>query len=155
MALFAACSTYQAGTGTQLPFASIQVAPVENLALAPQAHDLMSSELRRALNQNAELALVNSDAEAELQVVLTNFRREVAATRGEDTVLARKYTLYLSLEASLLKEDGQSYWFKDRPYEVSLDVFLDSGQPQAERQGMVLLCQKAADTIASGILQTW
>lgn len=156
IALASGCSSYQAGTGGTLPFESISVNKVENLALVPQAHDLLNAELRRSLNSDPRLQLLaTNNGDAQLEVSIQDYRRELAATRSDDTVLARKYTLYMTLEVSLAKADGESYWFRNRPYQVSLDVFLDSGQTNAESQGLVLLCQKAADQIADSILQTW
>ena len=45
---WAGCAHYQAGDGSAPPFTSLQVAPVTNLSLAPQANAVINNDVRQA-----------------------------------------------------------------------------------------------------------
>lgn len=98
-----ACAHYQLGTGSTVSFRTLYVAPVENKTLLPQARALLSTQLRETLLRDGRVTLVDSPASADatLQVVISDYHREIAAVREDDTGLARKFNLVLGTICTL------------------------------------------------------
>jgi len=148
------CAHYQAGDGTSVPFSSIQISPVKNQSLAPQITQVLNHDLRESFIRNGKLR-VEDGADATLKVTLTRYERETIATNSQDTGLARKYALTLSATCDLLNPGSETPYFSARVVTASLDIFLDSGQTQAETQAMPLLSKKLAEAISKEVLQVW
>jgi len=162
----AGCSHYQVGTQGQLAFDTIYVAPVGNKAVLPQAQVIMSTQLRDALAKDGRVTLVNSPqaADVTLTVVLTDYHRDVAAVREQDTGLASKFTLTLTAVCTLRDNRQGRAYFASRPVSVARDVFTDSGQPsspltgdqlQAEYNTVPLLGESLASKVAHEVLDVW
>ncbi|MCZ6674707.1 MAG: LPS assembly lipoprotein LptE [Verrucomicrobia bacterium] len=148
------CAHYQAGDGSSAPFSSIQISPIKNLSLAPQINQVLNHDLREVFIQRGKVAVENT-GEASLKVTLTGYNRETVATNSQDTGLARKYALTLSASCDLINRGGNSNYFTERPVEVSVEVFLDSGQTRTETNAIPLLSKKLAEAIANEVLQVW
>lgn len=155
--LTAGCAGYRLGTGSQLEFSTLHVAPVQMKALVPQAQPILTSAIRDAFMKDGRLALVSHPAAdgASLQVIVRDYRRDVATVRPGDTGLARKFIVTLTVEASLANPADGRIFFTGRVIEVKRDVFTDSGQQQAEYQILPLLAQDLADKLTHAVLDTW
>jgi hypothetical protein len=153
----AGCAHYQLGTEGKLAFATLDVAPVANKTLLPQAQAIVSTQMREAFIRDARLTLVNSAAEADatLSVTLRDYHREIAAARADDTGLARKFTLTLATTCTLRDNRSGKVLFADRSVSVHRDAFTDSGQLQSEYQTLPLLAEALAQKIAHAVLDTW
>lgn len=153
----AGCSHYHLGTGSQLAFSSLYVAPVNMRALIPQAQPILGSALREGFLHDGRVSLVNDPAAAQavLAITVRDYHRDVATVRAGDTGLARKFIVTLGAEATLTETATGRVLFKDRPIVVKRDVFTDSGQQQAEYQILPLLAQDLAGKATHAVLDTW
>jgi hypothetical protein len=152
---FQSCAHYQSGDGTAVPFNSIQISPVVNKSQAPQINQVLNHDLRETFIQSGKVMVESSGANAQLDVTVTGFQRETIATNSQDTGLARKYAITLTSNCSLINLLDETPYFSDRRIEVTLDIFLDSGQTQAETIAMPELSKKLAQTIANEVLHVW
>lgn len=155
--LTAGCTGYRLGTGSQLEFSSLHVAPVQMKALIPQAQPILTAAIRDAFVHDGRVALNSApeSAGASLRVIVRDYRRDVATVRPGDTGLARKFTITLTAEASLVNPSDGRIFFTGRMIEVKRDVFTDSGQQQAEYQILPLLAQDLAGRLTHAVLDTW
>jgi hypothetical protein len=144
------------GDPGKLPFSSIHVAPPINTSLAPQASPLLGAGLIRALDRSGRVTIAaESEADAVLTITITNYRREVAAERSDDTVLARKWRVILTAECTLTnRRDGQAL-FTRRPVSAFDEVYVDSGLVPAEYQNMPVLTDRLAQEITREVLGAW
>jgi Lipopolysaccharide-assembly len=162
------CAHYQLGTSSKPTFTTLYVEPVTTKILLPQSQATVETQLRTAFLRDGRLSLVNSPeaAEATLKLHLTDYRREVATQRRDDTGLARKFTLTLSVDCTLSdRRTGRSI-FEHRIIEVRRDAYSDSGQKlpsgavvsgqlQAEYQSLPLLAEALAEKITHTVLDVW
>jgi len=153
----AGCGHYQLGTTGKLSFATLHVAPVTMRTLVPQADPIIGTQLREAFVRDGRVRLANSPdaAEATLQLTVRDYRRDVATVRPGDTGLARKFTVTLSADATLIDNRTGAVLFQDREIVARRDLFTDSGQLQAEYQLLPLLAQDLAARTAHAVLDTW
>lgn len=151
------CTGYQLGTGSEVKFSSLFVAPIVTDALIPQARVLVGTQVREALIRDGRVTLVNSaeQADAVLTIHLSSYDRTVSVSRQDDTGLARRFNVSLKAKATLLDQRTQRTYFADRPLEVSRGVFTDSGLVPAEYEALPLLAEKLADETVHAVLDTW
>lgn len=153
--LLQGCAHYQSGSGAVLPFNSIEISPVTNNSQAPQVTQVLNHDLRETFIRSGKVQVENSDAQTRLVVDLIGYDRETIATNSQDTGLARKYAITLTANCSLLDLTREAPYFSNRKVRATLDVFLDSGQTQAETQAIPLLSKKLSEAIATEVLQVW
>ncbi|HYP17664.1 MAG TPA: LptE family protein [Opitutus sp.] len=151
------CANYQLGTGGKLAFTTLYVEPVENKTLLPQAQAILSSHLRDAFERDGRVTLVNSAdaADATLHVAVRDYRREVTSVREEDTGLARKFTLTLTVDCTLQDRRRGQALFSNREIRVQRDAFTDGGQLQSEYQSLPLLAEALAKKLTHTVLDVW
>ena len=151
------CANYRLGTGSPAPFATLHLEPVTSQVMVPQAPALLATRLREAFIRDGRTRPVNApaDAEATLTVVITDFRREIAAARSDDTGLARKFNLTLGAHCTLRDPRTGAVRWERRPVSVVREVFTDSGQLQAEYQVLALLTEALAAKVLHAALDTW
>ncbi len=154
--LMTGCANYQLGTGAKLSFTTLYVAPVQTRVVIPQAQAIVSTQVRAAFGKDTRITLVNTEGEADavLSLTLTDYHREAAVSRANDTGLARKFVLTLGATATLKARDGHAF-FTDRPLNVQRDAFTDSGQLQAEYQMLPQLADALAEKATHAVLDTW
>jgi hypothetical protein len=164
--LCAGCSHYQLGTEGRLAFATLYVEPVENRSHLPQAQAIVGEQIRDALEKDGRVTLVNSpqEADATLKVVLTDYKRQVAAVREQDTGLAGKLALTLGATCTLTNNRSGRPYFSGRSVDAERGAFTDSGQPgsslvgdqlQSEYNTLPFLAQRLADNVAHAVLDVW
>ncbi len=97
---------------------------------------------------------------------ITDYRREVATQRRDDTGLARKFALTLGVRCTLKDRRAGKDLFTNREILVRRDAYTDSGQNlpsgtsvsgqlQAEYQALPLLADALADKVAHAVLDVW
>lgn len=168
VAFLSGCKSYQFGNPTELPFKSIYIQPATNESFAPQAQALLSSQIREAFIRDGRAKLVTSeeDADAVLLVNLTEYGRQAAARRREDTALARDFDLTLTAEVSLFNQNKGDYYFQERELSERSNAYADNpyADPgalqtqdflQAEYQAMPRLTRDLARKIADEVLSPW
>lgn len=155
--LLGGCTHYRLGTGGTLSFQRVYVAPVVNETGLPQAVALVSSQVREHLLRDGRVALASSpeDADATLTLTLTDYGREVATVRPDDTGLARKFNLTLTAKATLREQRTGKSLFDDRVVTSRKQAFTDSGQLQAEAQTLPLLADSLAESVRNAVLDVW
>lgn len=156
-AALSGCAHYQLGTGTTPSFRTLYVAPVANRTLAPQAQAILSTRVRDAFLRDARVLPVNAapGADAEITLVITEYRREIAAARENDTGLARKFNLTLTVTGTLRDQRSGRVLWEDRPISAMREVFTDSGQLQSEYEVMPLLAEALALRVLRAALDSW
>lgn len=168
LGLLSACSHYRLGTDAKPAFATLYVTPVTTKILLPQAQALIESQIRGAFLRDGRVALVNSPeaAEAILTLNITEYRREVATQRRDDTGLARKFALTLGVDCTLTQRQPALTLFEKRTVTVRRDAYTDSGQKlttgaavsgqlQSEYQALPLLADALAEKITHVVLDVW
>jgi hypothetical protein len=153
----AGCSHYHLGTGGQLTFRTLYLAPVENKTLLPDARALVSTRLRETFIRDGRVTLVNSPeaADVTLTIAISDYHREIATVREGDTGLARKFNLTLGTTCTLRDNRGAKNIFENRLVSVQRESFTDSGQIQSEYQTLPLLAESLADKLSHTVLDVW
>ena len=156
LAVVSGCAHYHLGPPGAVGFHTLFVAPAANAAFAPQASALVTTQVREAFARDGRISLAAgpSDADVVLRTKLVAYERTVAASRRDDTGLARKYAVTLRAEITLSDRSGRIL-IDRRSVRTTRDVFLDSGLPQAEYQTMPLFAEALATEIAHAVLDTW
>jgi hypothetical protein len=154
---FAGCAHYQLGQGNRAPFNRLFLEPVADRARVPQSRALLDLRLREAFIRDGRSSLVAAatDADATLSVAIADYRREVIAVRENDTGLARKFNVQLTLSCRLRDNRAGRVIWEDRIITVTREVFTDSGQLQAEYQTLPLLAESAAAQVVHAALDVW
>jgi hypothetical protein len=166
LSLAAGCSHYELGSSARLPFHTLYVTPVANKVLLPQAQAIVSTQLRRKFEEDGRVELVDSaaDADATLTVVITDYHREIAAVRENDTGLASKFVLTLGVTCTLRDNNSSKPFFEKRVVTVQEGSYTDNGMPssvapgdqlQSEYNTLPLLADALADKVSHVVLDVW
>lgn len=152
----AGCSHYHLGKSGKPAFQTVYVAPVVNVAFAPQASALVATQVRNSFATDGRLALAAGPdaAEASIAIKLLSYSREVVAARRSDTGLARKFAVTLRAELTVTDRAG-TVLVNVRPLQVTREIFTDSGQQQAEYENMQLLAEALGREVVHSVLDTW
>jgi hypothetical protein len=154
----AGCAHYHLGPSGALPFATLYVPPARVLATVPQAAAPVSQMLRQSLLQEGNLRLADqADADATLEVVLTNYQRGADATQQNNTLNAVSFTLQLEATCTLVDNRSGKVYFKDRKIEVLEQAFVQSGVSfnESEYQAMPRLARDLSQKIKDAVVDTW
>lgn len=151
------CAHYHLGTTGKLTFSTIYIEPVANKSMLPQAQAIVSTQLGEVFSRDSRVTLVNSPeaADVTLKVVISDYHREVATVREDDTGLARKFTLTLIVLCTLRDNHEGKMLFENRRVSVHRDAFTDGGQLQSEYQTLPLLAAALADKVSHTVLDVW
>lgn len=151
------CSHYRLGAETGPTFFTLHVSVVSSETVLPQARAIISAQLRDAFIKDGRVRLVDSSdgADATLTMTLVTYERGVAVVRTDDTGLARRLDLALSVRTSLFDNRSQTPIFTDRPIVARRGAFTDSGQLQSEYQAVPLLATQLAEQTVKAVLTTW
>lgn len=155
--LLSGCANYRLGTGGQVSFRTLYVAPVVNESNAPQTVAIVSTQLREAFLHDSRVILVNTpeEADATLTVHLLKYSREGQTRQTVDTGLVRKFDVTLDAEATLRDNRNNKLLFDKRKVQATRQVFVDSGQLQAEYQNIPLLAETLAKNVLGASLDVW
>lgn len=164
----AACKTYKLGHPAALPFATIYIEPVKNDSFAPQIQTLLSTQVREAVLRDGRIQLVADpqQADAVLQLRLTDYDRLASARRQDDTERAQTFDLSLRLQLSLYDPHNDRFYFQDRPVAARTTGYLNNpyaavGAPatqgliQSEFNAMPRLARELGQKAANELLSTW
>lgn len=155
--LVSGCAHYQLGTGSKVAFRTLYVEPVTNRTLLPQSQALLSTYVRQAFARDARITLVNSAAlaDATLAIAITDYHRDVATVREDDTGLARKFNLTLGVMCTLRDQRSGSAIFENRNVNAVREAFTDGGQLQSEYETLPLLAESLARKLVHVALDVW
>jgi hypothetical protein len=152
------CSHYHLGAAGPLPFHKLYVTVVKNQSYAPQAQAPVTEMLRQSLLQEGNLQLTEqADADATLEVVLSNYQRLTAATQQGNSLNAQSYTLILTAKCTLVDNRSGKVYFKDRQIDASQVAYVQNGDSfsQSEYQTLPKLARDLAGNIKDEIVSTW
>jgi hypothetical protein len=163
------CSHYHLGSGGgTLPFSTLYVAPPSNRTKLPQSRAIIGTLVRQAFLRDGRVDLVDrpDEADATLEIALTDYHREVAASREDDTGLARKFTLFLTASCRLRNNRTGRILFENRIMTAQKESFTDNGlgdvpfglsndQLQSEYNELPQLANALADQVTHAVLDVW
>lgn len=152
------CAHYQLGTGPQkLEFDSIFVEPIENHAALPQIVAPLTREIRAAFNRDGRVSLApnHRDTDTVLTIRLVDRERTFTSVQPNDTALARKFDLTLTVEITLTDQRSGQDLFTHRSIQVNRQIYVDDGQNPAEYQVVPQLAATLADRVIHSVLDVW
>ena len=122
------CASYQLGSPAELNFESIYIQPTQNESFAPQAQTVVSTQIRKAFIQDGRIAIVSdpSEADAILEVTLTDYTRTGGARQSNDTIVARSFDINLQAEISLYNQNDGEYYFSKRQLSESSNAYVEN-----------------------------
>jgi hypothetical protein len=154
----AACAHYHLGAAGPLPFHKLYVAVVKNKSFAAQVQAPVTEMLRQSLLQEGNLQLTEqADADATLEVVLSDYQRDTAATQQGNSLNAQSYTLVLSATCTLVDNRSGKVYFKNRKIDASQVAYLETGDSftESEYQTVPKLARNLAEEIKDTVVDTW
>jgi len=161
------CSHYQLGTTGKLAFSTLYIEPVTNKVVTlPQAQAPVGTQVRQAFAEDGRVTLVDSpqEADATLTISLTDYHREVAAARENDTGLASKFVETLGATCTLRDNRSGHLYFEKKVVSVQRGVYADNGVPsgpatgnqlQSEYNTIPLLAGDLANRLTHAVLDVW
>lgn len=154
------CSNYKlAGTARPLPFSSIYVQPVKNSSTAPQASSLLTNALISELSQVPNVSVESADdADAILEINLSDYSTKMRASRSSDTALAASYIVELTATCTLRNLRTGDVIFRDRKVSVNNTVYSLDGNNSfvdSQYQNMPILTRELALRIKDTVIGVW
>ncbi len=150
------CANYRLGQPAELPFTTLYVPPVKNRSMAPQVQALLSQQIIAKLQEQQAIKIVDSpSADATLQVIVTDYERNVAATQQSDTYLAESFGLTLDATVILTDNRTDKAFIPAREVSATQQAFVTGGFQPSEYEAMPVLTAKLADKIVNMVTSTW
>lgn len=152
------CANYHLGTGGPLPFHTLYVAPARVAASVPQAATPVTEMLRQSFLQEGNVQLANqADADATLEITLSDYQRGSDATQQNNTLNAVAFSLMLEATCTLVDNRSGKVYFKDRKIEVREQAFVQNGISfnESEYQTMPRLARDLSEKIKDTVVSTW
>lgn len=167
MLLLGGCTSYRLGSPTETSYNSLYIEPVQNSSFAPQAQQILSSQIRKSIIRDGRLSLASSpnEADARLEIELMDYQRSSSAYNRDDIDVALSYSLSLVANVSLWDEGQNAYLFKDQTFHASEQSYV--GNPfdnsvisannfnAAEYNSIPLLTRRLAEKISHYVLSPW
>jgi outer membrane lipopolysaccharide assembly protein LptE/RlpB len=154
----AGCSHYTLGPAGDLPFHSLYVEPVLSSAYVAQGQAPVTEMLRQSLLQEDNVKLTDqADADATLEVVLTDYHRDIAATAQNNTLNAQSYDLTLTAKCTLVDNRTGKIYFKERLVTTTLTAYIQGGDSfnESEYQTVTKLARDLGKKIKDAVISTW
>ena len=126
-----------------------------NEADLPQAQATLAREIADALNREPKLSTVIDRGDAELEIVISDYRRSISSTASRDSVLASTQNLTLVLKCSLLNKRTGKYYFRNRSISVSTEVYTGQAPGLGEPQSFPVLSREAARKVRDLVTNVW
>lgn len=168
LGLAVGCKSYQLGHPAELPFETIYIQPAKNDSFAPQAQGLLSSQVREAVIRDGRAKLIADPkkADAVLTMTLTEYTRNAAARRQDDTEVAQNFDLTLGVQLDLYDQRRGDYLFQDREVEARTTGYINNpyanapvqdtqGLIQSEYNAMPRLARELGRKAADELLSVW
>lgn len=156
VALLSSGCAYSLGSSGKLPYHFVFVARPAVETDLPELEWTLARALRRGIETQSKLKIAGeSAADAILEVHVVSVERETAAAQFDDQGRDRKVALRVHALATLRKADGSGTYFENLPIDVGQDIFVDSGQTQAERQAGPRIAQAIAERVVESVVDAW
>ncbi|HTB62154.1 MAG TPA: LptE family protein [Opitutales bacterium] len=158
MAALAGCAHYTLGSVGKLDFQSLYIAVAKNNSFGAQASEPVTRELRQTFLQEGNLRLADqADADATLDVIISNYTRAADATQQGNTLNAQSYTLTLTANCTLVDNRTGKTYFKDRQVSATEDALVQNGDNfnEAEYQSMAKLARDLSVKIKDTVVTVW
>ena len=157
ISVLSGCSSYQLGNPSELPYRTVSVSAPKNSTELAQIEAPLNAALRNEILQSEALSLADSgSADAELELTILEVKRDIAGVMSDDVGRGRKFSLIVTVSLSL-RDASQldAYFIKGRQFEISQDVYNDSGLVNAEYQATPELSDKIATRSIEIIQDLW
>lgn len=159
------CSNYRlSGTPQPLPFKSVYVKPVQNYSYAPQAANLLSTQVIDMISQTPGLNVADlNDAQAVLEMTLVDYKLQGSSTRTDnlsgsrrtDTALASAFFVTLEVKCTLKDRVTGEIIFKDRLVKATDNVYVGQSFLLSEYQNMPILTRELARKVVDQVIGIW
>ena len=152
------CSHYTLGSASKLDFDSLYIAVAHNQSYAAQVDQPLSEQLRQTFLQEGNLHLADQkDADATLEVTVSDYKRTAAATQQGNTLNAQSYALTLTAKCTLADNRSGKMYFKDKLISVTEDTLVQNGDNfnESEYQAMPKLSRDLAVKVKDAVVTTW
>jgi hypothetical protein len=155
-ALTQGCAHYSKGSGSDLPFDRIYVAPVKNDSFAPQAQALLTKQIRSKLVNQTNLEIAPSPSNAAiLEITITKFGQSIATTSRNDTVQAHSFDVKMTVVCTLRDSETEKVYFSDYSVSDSVECHGEGDYQGAKHQIMPQLTEKLAEKICEIVCNPW
>ncbi|MFT4901753.1 MAG: hypothetical protein ACI81V_001028 [Lentimonas sp.] len=168
LALTGGCASYHLGSPVELDFESIYIRPAENQSYAPQAQALISAQVRQAFIHDGRVTVVSAPAQADaiLELSLTNYERRAAARQSNDSASASSFDLQLEAELSLYDQNRGRYYFRHSKLSEHSSTYVGNpyanpaalnteGYLASESDAMPRLARSIARKVTDAVLSPW
>ncbi len=149
------CAGYQFANPNKPPFHSIHINAATNQSYLQQGVAPLSDAIRKSFLSEGSVELRDSEnAQAFLDVKITDYHRYVAAASARDTDRAQSFNVSVTVMCTLSSSSGKIY-FENKPITVNQTVYADSGAQLSEFIGYPEFSATIANKIRDAVLNTW
>ena len=149
--LFCSCAGYQLGpsNGASAGEKSVQINPFVNQTLQPRLTDVVTMQMRKALQHDGTYKLASQDdADIVVAGALTGYQRVEVTLASRDILTVRDFRLSLTARVTA-RERATGKEIFDQPVSGYTLIRVGSDLPSAERQAMPLLAADLARNITA------
>jgi len=161
--MLSGCAHYHLGVSQEVSFKTLHIDLVENRSFAPQAQALLTRNLIVEFLLDNSVKLVEADeADATLQVTLTEYKRNSVANQSTDTSLARSFDLSLKADITLTNNKSGSAFIQSRSIATKETAYVldqsgaeTDGFLQTEYKTLPILTRSLAKEIRNAVVDVW
>jgi len=150
------CSHYQMGqpNGQDRP-RSVHLEPVTNRSSAPQVRVPLAQAIRSQIASNGtfQIAADKDEADQSLQVTITDYQRNIAASQKGDTGRGYSFDVALSCSVTILNQDTGTQEIVE--FKATTSALAEPSLPDSEYQVMLQLINNLAQQISQHIAYRW
>jgi hypothetical protein len=145
------CVGYQLGPANGLAAGekSVQITPFANKTLEPRLTDVVTAQLRKAIQRDGTYQLVsNRDADIVVSGALTRYQRQEVTLAANDILTVRDFRVTLTAQVTA-RERSTGKLILDQLVTGYTLIRVGADLPSAERQAMPLLADDLARNVTA------
>ena len=158
MALFPSCAGYHIGGVKPAQLQGVQtiaVPNVKNLTLEPRVDVFVTNSIIARMQEDGTYKVANEgNADAKLEVSITNFDRRQLRSARFNTLRTRELGLSIGLEYRLVDLKTQEV-LRRGTARGDTTVFIEGNHQNAERQALPEAAERAATRLVSNLSEGW
>jgi hypothetical protein len=160
LALLAGCAGYRLGN---VPYREMEgvkkiyVPVVKNKSYEPAIQVMVTNAILRRMDRDGTYTSGREkEADATLEVTVTELKRDPARSARNAQLVTEEYEIKLYATATLINHRTGQRLFKDRVFFGETNYFIpENRQQEVERQSMPLAAEDLADKIVRSITEGW
>ncbi|ACD83630.1 LptE family protein [Candidatus Methylacidiphilum infernorum] len=135
---------------------TIYVPTVKNKTVIPGLQSMVTNEIIRAIDNDGTLQTSrNVDADAELDVTITEFNRIILRPEILDPFTTAEYRLVLTASVTLINRKLGKATINGAHVSGSSYYFTQTNMPEAQRQDLPLVAEDLANRIVNLLTEGW